>query len=40
MHDPSQEHHDCLTMDEEDLWIRYYEKVKERLNIKNNLNHV
>ena len=31
--DPSQLHHDCLTMDEEEIWVRYYEKIKERLNI-------
>ena len=34
MEDPSQLHHDCLTMDEEEIWARYYEKVKERLNIR------
>ena len=34
MDDSSQLHHDSLTMDEEEIWVRYYQKIKERLNIK------
>ena len=34
MDDPSQLHHDSLMMDEEEIWVRFNEKVKELLNIK------
>ncbi|KAL9972485.1 hypothetical protein ACROYT_G018797 [Oculina patagonica] len=31
--DPSQLHHDCLMVEEEENWIRYYDLAKEHLNI-------
>ena len=34
MDDPSQLHYDCVTMDEEEIWVRFYETFKERFNIK------
>ena len=34
MDDPSQLHHTCCMMDEEEVWSCHYEKAKRRLNLK------
>lgn len=33
--DPSQLHHDCMTMEQEENWICYYERAKARLKVEN-----
>ena len=32
--DPSQLHHDCMTMEEEENWICYYERAKAHLKVE------
>lgn len=34
LNDLSQLHHECMMMDEEELWIKHYESAKEHLNVE------
>ena len=33
MNDLSQLHHECLMMDEQELWLLHYEKAKKTINL-------
>lgn len=34
MDDLTQEHHDCVMMEEKEMWINYYETAKKNINLK------